>query len=176
MDLRSIKNLFSGQENGHHHEQMGNADPSYDAWIALLVETKVSLFYWKENPGHLAFLRNGWVCGSGWGDPLAEGMETHSSILAWRIPWTEDPSGLQSTGLQRVRHNSVTEHARTVTVLADKGRPCRQRGCRRLSSSSLASAWFSLRRLTGRIALPSPGFTRIHEIAREDAALQFGIN
>ena len=56
-------------------------------------------------------------------------------------------------------------------VLADKGRPCRQRGCRRLSSSSLASAWFSLRRLTGRIALPSPGFTRIHEIAREDAGV-----
>ena len=71
--------------------------PSCGVWIALLVETKVSLFYWKENPGHLAFLRNGWVCGSGWGDPLVEGMETHSSILAWRIPWTEDPSGLQST-------------------------------------------------------------------------------
>ena len=38
-------------------------------------------------------------------DPLEEGMTTHSSILAWRIPWTEEPSGLQSTGLQRVRHN-----------------------------------------------------------------------
>ena len=38
-------------------------------------------------------------------DPLEEGMATHSSILAWRIPWTEDPGGLQSTGLQRVGHN-----------------------------------------------------------------------
>jgi len=37
-----------------------------------------------------------------WEDPLEEGMATHSSILAWRIPWTEEPGGLQSTGLQRV--------------------------------------------------------------------------
>ena len=38
-------------------------------------------------------------------DPLKEGMATHSSILAWRIPWTEEPGGLQSMGLQRVGHN-----------------------------------------------------------------------
>ena len=35
----------------------------------------------------------------GWEDPLEEGMATHSSILAWRIPWTEEPGGLQPTGL-----------------------------------------------------------------------------
>ena len=38
-------------------------------------------------------------------DPLEEGMATHCNILAWRIPWTEEPGGLQSMGLQRVRHN-----------------------------------------------------------------------
>ena len=38
-------------------------------------------------------------------DPLEEGMATHSSSLAWRIPWTEEPGGLQSTGSQRVRHD-----------------------------------------------------------------------
>ena len=38
-------------------------------------------------------------------DPLEEGIATHSSILAWRIPWTEEPCGLQSKGLQRVGHN-----------------------------------------------------------------------
>ena len=38
-------------------------------------------------------------------DPLEEGMETHSSTLAWRIPWTEEPGGLQSTGSQRLRHD-----------------------------------------------------------------------
>ena len=41
----------------------------------------------------------------GWEDPPEKGMATHSSILAWRIPWTEKPGGLQSTGSQRVRHN-----------------------------------------------------------------------
>ena len=38
-------------------------------------------------------------------DPLEEGMETHSSNLAWRIPWTEEPGGLQSLGSQRAGHN-----------------------------------------------------------------------
>ena len=41
----------------------------------------------------------------GWEDPLEEGMAIHSSILAWTIPWTEEPSGLQSMGLQRVGHD-----------------------------------------------------------------------
>ena len=41
----------------------------------------------------------------GLGHPLEEGMATHSSILAWRIPWTEEPGGLQSIGSQRVRHD-----------------------------------------------------------------------
>jgi len=41
----------------------------------------------------------------GWEDPLEKGMETHSSVLACRIPWTEEPGGLQSIGSQRVRHN-----------------------------------------------------------------------
>ena len=46
-----------------------------------------------------------WVRSLGWEDPLKKGMATHSSILAWRIPWTEEPVGLQSMGLQRVGHN-----------------------------------------------------------------------
>ena len=41
----------------------------------------------------------------GWEDPLEKGMATHSSILAWRIPWTEEPGGLQSMGSQRVGHD-----------------------------------------------------------------------
>ena len=43
-----------------------------------------------------------WVQSMGQEDPLEEEMATHSSFLAWRIPWTEEPGGLQSTGLQRV--------------------------------------------------------------------------
>ena len=40
-----------------------------------------------------------------WEDALEEGMSTHSNILAWKIPWTEEPGGLQPIGLQRVRHD-----------------------------------------------------------------------
>ena len=46
-----------------------------------------------------------WVWSLAWEDPLEEGMATHSSILAWRIPWTEEPGGLQSMRSQRVRHD-----------------------------------------------------------------------
>ena len=45
-----------------------------------------------------------WVRSLGWEDPLKEDMATHSSILAWRIPWTDEPGGLQSTRMQRVGH------------------------------------------------------------------------
>ena len=43
-----------------------------------------------------------WVRFLDWEDPLEKEMETHSSIIAWKIPWTEEPGRLQSTGLQRV--------------------------------------------------------------------------
>ena len=46
-----------------------------------------------------------WVQSLGPEDPLEKEMATHSSILAWRIPWTEEPGTLQSMGLQRVGHN-----------------------------------------------------------------------
>ena len=42
-------------------------------------------------------------------DPLKQERATHSSIPTWEIPWTEEPGGLQSMGLQRVRHNLVTK-------------------------------------------------------------------
>ena len=44
-----------------------------------------------------------WDQSLSWEDPLKQGMATHSSILAWKIPWTEEPGGLQSLGSQRVR-------------------------------------------------------------------------
>ena len=50
----------------------------------------------------------------GWEDPLKKGMATLSSILAWRIPWTKESSGLQSMGLQRVKHNLVTNTLRLL--------------------------------------------------------------
>ena len=46
-----------------------------------------------------------WILSLGWEDPLEKGVAAHSSILAWEIPWTEQPDGLQSTGSQRVRRD-----------------------------------------------------------------------
>ena len=54
---------------------------------------------------NLPAMQDAWVRPLGWADPLEKGMATHSSILAWRIPWTEEPGMLQSIGLQRVGHD-----------------------------------------------------------------------
>ena len=54
---------------------------------------------------NLPSMQETWVGFLGQEDPLEEGMITHSSILAWKIPWTEEPGGLQSLGSQRVGHN-----------------------------------------------------------------------
>ena len=47
-------------------------------------------------------------------DPLEEGMATHSNILAWRIPWTEEPGGLSSMGSQRVGHTESSNLAHSI--------------------------------------------------------------
>ena len=71
-------------------------------WVSLVVQTVKNLPAIQET----------WVQSLGQEDPLEEGMATHSSILAWRIPWTEDTGRLQSMGLQRVGCNWV---ANTLT-------------------------------------------------------------
>ena len=58
----------------------------------------------KESPA----MWETWVRSLGWEDLLEEEMATLSSILAWRIPWTEEPGRLQSMGSQRVRHDRMT--------------------------------------------------------------------
>ena len=57
---------------------------------------------------NLPAMQEAWVPSLGQENPLEKGMATNSSILAWRIPWTEKPGELQSMALQRVRHNSET--------------------------------------------------------------------
>ena len=62
-----------------------------------------SLVAWMvKNP---PAMRETWVQPLGWEDPLEEGMATHSSILDWRVPQTEEPGRLQSMGSQRVEHD-----------------------------------------------------------------------
>ena len=58
----------------------------------------------KRLPG----MRENWVRSLGWEDPLGKEMATHSSTLAWKIPWTEETGRLQSMGVQRVGHNWTT--------------------------------------------------------------------
>ena len=58
-----------------------------------------------KNPPVMQETQETWVQALGQEDPLEEGMAIHSRILAWRIPRTEEPGGLQSTGSQRVRHD-----------------------------------------------------------------------
>ena len=73
----------------------------YDIYPSLVAQTV------KNLPS----VQKTWLWSLGWEDPLEKGMATHSSILAWRIVWTEKPGGLQSVGSQRVRHNWVTDTA-----------------------------------------------------------------
>ena len=69
-----------------------------NTWVSLVAQTVKNLPAKQETQ----------VWSLGWEDRLEKGIETHSSILAWRIPWTEDSGGLQSMGSQRVRHDWAT--------------------------------------------------------------------
>ena len=73
----------------------------------------------------LPAMQETWVRSLGWEDPLEKEMATHSSILAWRIPWTEEPGGLQSTGSQRVGHDWAT--SLTHSLLSSRLGPCNKR-------------------------------------------------
>ena len=74
-------------------------------WYINYCASQVALVV-KNQPANVGDLRDAaQIWPPGWENPLEEGMETHSSILAWRIPWTEKPGGLQSMELQRIRHN-----------------------------------------------------------------------
>ena len=64
-------------------------------WVSPVAQTVKNLPAMQET----------WVLSLAWEDPLEKGMATRSNILAWRIPWTEEPGGLQSMGSQRVRQD-----------------------------------------------------------------------
>ena len=74
-----------------------------------LLPSRASLIaQWVKNPSAIQETQETWVPSLGWEDPLEEEMATHSSILAWRIPRTEEPGGLQSMepqGPQTVEHD-----------------------------------------------------------------------
>ena len=63
---------------------------------------------------NLPAIQETWIPSLDWEDPLEKGIATHSGILAWEIPRTEEPGGLQFMGSQRVRHDGTHLHARKL--------------------------------------------------------------
>ena len=80
--------------------------PLWYYWASLVAQSVKNLSATQETP----------VGSLGWKDLLEESMATHSDILAWRIPWTEEHGGLQSMGSQRVRHDRETKHTHTHMI------------------------------------------------------------
>ena len=74
-----------------------------------MVYLKSTFFWWTslvaQMVNHLPTMQETRVQSLGRGDPLEKEMATHSSTLAWKIPWTEEPGELQSKGLQRIGHD-----------------------------------------------------------------------
>ena len=66
-------------------------------------------------------MRETWIRSLGWEDPLEEGMAIHSSILAWRIPWIEEPGGLSPWGCKESDMTEVTEHTSSQFTVFKKG-------------------------------------------------------
>ena len=70
----------------------------------------------KNSPAMLETRQELWVQSLGWEDPLEKEMATLFSILAWEIPWTEEPGRLQSMGSQRVGYNLGTKHTHSAIL------------------------------------------------------------
>ena len=80
-------------------------ESSYNSYGYNVIQIYVCVSLVAQMVKNLPAMWETWVQSLGWEDPPEKGMATHSSVLAWRIPWTEEPGGLQSMGLQRVRHD-----------------------------------------------------------------------
>ena len=90
---------------------LGNRIPYFEdqaldvSLVNNVLINKLTSTFLAQTVKHLPTMWETWVQSLGWGDPLEKKMATHSSILAWEIPWTEEPDGLQSRRLQRVGHD-----------------------------------------------------------------------
>ena len=125
--------LIPSRPSRNHH---------YARWLSLLcsnscpqfgASTRASLV--AQTVKNLSAMQETQVWSLGWEDPLQTGIATHSSILAWRIPWTEEPGWPQCMGSQRVRHNWVTislslslSHTHTHTHTHNVWRPAGNMG------------------------------------------------
>ena len=97
LEQKEIEAMLDSQRKRHLNPQFINS------WEVLETVKRASLV--AQRLKRLPPMWETWVRSLGREDPLEKEMATHSSILAWRIPWTEEPGGLQSTGSQRVAHD-----------------------------------------------------------------------
>ena len=144
---------FSDKNNSFIHAGPGKLFLSFRRWMffwklesySLLAPLRFPLSsvgceHWSFQPlvaqtvRNLPVIQETQVWSLGQEDPLEKEMATHYSIIAWRIPWTEEPGGLQSTGLQRIGRNWASEHAHTLVLFNP--------ACS-LSFLSLNPAWLS---------------------------------
>ena len=89
------------------HKYQKNEKITVFGWTASTALIWASLVVWSVK--NLPAIQETWVWFLGWKDPLEKAMATHSSILAWRIPWTEEPDRLQSMKSLRVGYNLATK-------------------------------------------------------------------
>ena len=100
-------------------QSMGSQSRTQLKWLSTLAFKWIKinqLFIWHplcsflvaQTVKNLPAMQETWIWSLGWENPLKKGVVTHSSILAWRIPWTEEPGRLQFMGSQRVRHDWAT--------------------------------------------------------------------
>ena len=85
--------------------------PGLSGWIPNAIVSVLMASLVAQTVKNLSAMWETWVWSLGWEDPLEQVMATHSTILTWRLPWIEEPGGLQSMGSQRVRGCWVTEHS-----------------------------------------------------------------
>ena len=89
-----------------------------ESWSSYTnIRENMRVFLVTNRVKNLPAMQGTWIQSLGQEDPLEKEMAIHSSALAWRSLWTEEPGGLQSMGLQRVRHNWETN---TFTFISDK--------------------------------------------------------
>ena len=85
---------------------VGSLVVAFGTWASLMAQlVKNPLAIWES-----------WVRSLGWEDPLEKGMETHSSVLPWTIPWTEEPGGLQSMGCKESETTELLTHSLSLSV------------------------------------------------------------
>ena len=114
-----IINVFISSKNflvlfwSSSHLHLPTSRQSLSVTRVCVAKNLCLIFFWASLVAqivkNLPEMRETWIWSLDWEDPLEEGKATHSSILAWRIPWTEEPGGLQSVGLQRVGYDWVTK-------------------------------------------------------------------